>query len=108
MTFSCLSLLLIVAPTVEDWDMLEKVEFTSPNKYDPSRRIWTRQVTTYTNDDIARWRKNLGYPPTAIVKKTLQNTSQLIRTVEAEQRELMRDHRVAQLLPLCRQVLAPQ
>ena len=46
------------------------------------------------------WRERLGFPPEEIVQRTLSNTSQLVMTVEAEQRELMRDHRVTRLLPL--------
>ena len=43
---------------------------------------------------------SLGVASLPVVKHTLQNTSQLVKTVEAEQRELMRDHRVTWLAPL--------
>ena len=42
----------------------------------------------------------LGFHPKPVVVKTLENTTQLVKTVEAEQRELMRDHRLTRLTPL--------
>ena len=46
------------------------------------------------------WKGRLGFPPDEVVRNTLLSTTQLIKTVEAEQRELMRDHRLTRLYPL--------
>lgn len=86
--------------TEEDLATLERVEFTSPLPYEPYKRIFTRWVTVYGPEEVSVWRKRLGYPPVTLVKKTLENTSQLVQTVEAETRDLMRDHRNAQVYPL--------
>ena len=77
-----------------------KIELTSPQPYNPSTRLWTCRLSGYSKTELSEWRGKLGFPPAGIVKRTLQNTSQLVRTVEAEQRELMRDHRVTRLAPL--------
>ena len=94
------SYLLISKPTEEDMTTLEKIELTSPLPYEPDKRIFTRRVTVYGPEEVSVWRKRLGYPPSAVVKKTLENTTQLIKSVEAETRELMRDHRLTRLYPL--------
>ena len=94
------SYLLISKPTEEDMVTLERVEFTSPLPYEPDKRLFTRRVTVYGPEEVSVWRKRLGYPPSAVVKKTLENTTQLIKSVEAETRELMRDHRLTRLYPL--------
>ena len=57
-------------------------------------------MANYNAEELKTWRERLGYPPRQVVLKTLENTSQLICTVEAEQRELMRDHCVTRLYPL--------
>ena len=64
------------------------------------KRVCTRRVSKYSSDEIDLWRKRLGYAPKNVIKKTLENTSQLVKTVECEQRTLMRDHRVTRLAPL--------
>ena len=92
--------LLISKPTEEDLASLARVEFTSPLPYEPDRRVYTRRVNVYVPEEVSVWRKILGFPPEQVVKKTLENTSQLIKTVEAENRELMRDHRVTRCYPL--------
>ena len=90
----------ISKPTDEDMTTLPVVEFTSPQKYNPLKRVCTRRVSKYSSDEIDLWRKCLGYAPKNVIKKTLENTSQLVKTVECEQRTLMRDHRVTRLAPL--------
>ena len=92
--------LLVSKPSEEDLATLERVELTSPLPYEPERRVHTRRVTVYSPEEITIWRKRLGFPPKAVVQKTLEHTSQFIKTVEAESRELMRDHRTARLYPL--------
>ena len=42
---------------------------------------------------LDKWRANLGYPNEEIVKLTLKNTTQLLKTMEMETREYMRDYK---------------
>ena len=49
---------------------------------------------------VAPWKHHLGFIPNLIVPKTLQATTQLIPTVEAESQEHMRDHLLTCILEL--------
>ena len=90
----------ISKPSSSDLESYDIVEFTSPLPYDPTNRLNTRRVTGYKDENIQLWRSRLGFNPPKVILKTLQNTSQLISVVEAERRELMRDHRLTRLYPL--------
>lgn len=81
-------------PSEADLDELPHLEITSPLPYEPQQRIFTRRRHTQVNEkqEVAKWRANLGYPTVEVVRKTLQCTTQLVPTVEAETREYMRDH----------------
>ena len=80
----------ISKPAEEDLDTLDRVELTSPLPYEPDKRRFTRRVTVYGAEEVKSWRKNLGFPPELVVKKTLENTSQLIQSVETKNRALIR------------------
>jgi Reverse transcriptase (RNA-dependent DNA polymerase) len=75
--------------TSDEIKTLPHVVFTDGSlPYDPIHRASTRRLTTIQHD----WKRCLGYPNDMVIKKTLGATTQLIPTVEAETRELMRDH----------------
>ena len=41
---------------------------------------------------VSDWRSRLGYPSFAMDKKTMENTTNMVKTLETETREYMRDH----------------
>jgi len=87
-------------PTDEDLLNMTQVELTAARPYEPRIRLHSRVVHTRTDQELETWRVNLGCPPMRVVKKTLEATTQLVKTVEAETREIMRDHYKARLYPL--------
>lgn len=88
------SFLAIEKPTKEDFMKYDHVELTSPLPYEPTERKYTRRRLCKPLDDtqLQEWRARLGYPPLEVVKKTLDATTQMVPTVEAETRDYMRDH----------------
>ena len=87
-------------PSPEDLTQLPHIELTSPLQYEPDRRVYTRRRKTHDVIPIGEWRARLGYPTEAVVKNTLQCTTRLVDTVEAETSEYMRDHYKSRLLCL--------
>jgi len=78
--------------SVEEEATLPRLVFTSGDKpYEPTRRFNTRQSKRSPTCNIP-WKETLGFPPEETVKRTLAATTQLVPTVQAETRELMRDH----------------
>ena len=69
--------------------------------YEPILRLHSRRhpivpdpnPTSHTaNNLLVKWKRQLGFVPNHVVQKTLNATTQMIPTVEAETREIMRDH----------------
>ncbi|KAI2513042.1 hypothetical protein MHU86_1333 [Fragilaria crotonensis] len=59
--------------------------------YEPFARLHSRQ--SHTKDhDLFKWKQRLGYVPDHVVSRTLSATTQLVKSVESETREIMRDH----------------
>lgn len=79
-------------PTQDDYNRYSQLEMTSPQPYEPDKRIYTRRRRTRADDNVKEWRAKLGYPAMEVVKQTLKNTTRLVNTVEAETRDYMRDH----------------
>ena len=73
-------------PTVKELNTLPTVELTSAIPYCPQQRLHTRRV------DILKWRRQLGYPTLAVTKATLCNTTQMVKTLQSESRDYMRDY----------------
>ena len=84
----------ISKPSKEDLVKYPHVELTSPKPYEPTKRVYTRRRHQKGLDDkqLEEWRARLGYAPLEVVKKTLEATTQMVPTVEAESRSYMRDH----------------
>jgi hypothetical protein len=55
-------------------------------------RLTTRRSSKKGADTNARWKCFLGFVPDEVVRHTLQATTQIVPSVEAETREVMRDH----------------
>ena len=87
-------------PSDKDLKSMPQLELTSPLPYEPSIRVCTRRVSKLCEEEVKFWTARLGYPPEQVVRHTLGMTSQLVKTVEAESRMLMRDHKVTRLYPL--------
>ena len=92
--------LMIEEPTDKELKEIPRVEFTADVPYEPSKRLFTRRLPSIAAPTIEEWRENLGCPPRHIVQKTLEHTTQYIKTIEAETREIMRDHLQARAYPL--------
>ncbi len=59
--------------------------------YKPFARLHSRR-RPLAAPDLVTWKRCLGFTPDHVVAKTLSVTTQLVPTVEAESREIMRDH----------------
>ena len=59
--------------------------------YEPFARLHSRR-RPHASPDLTAWKYNLGFAPDHVVSKTLAATTQLVPSVEAESREIMRDH----------------
>jgi hypothetical protein len=60
--------------------------------YEPMARLHSRRRHVDTPSPTVDWKRCLGFPPDHVVAKTLNATTQLAPSVEAETREIMRDH----------------
>jgi len=74
-------------------DIYPNIELTSPMPWDmqtqlSSLRRSKRKLDEFLIEDIKTWSERLGHIPTFIVKKTLEWTTQLVDTVEAETRTM--------------------
>ncbi|CAJ1951560.1 unnamed protein product [Cylindrotheca closterium] len=65
--------------------------------YENTERVITRRLSP----EEIEWKRRLGFPPDKVVKAILQATTQMIPLVEAESREIMRDH-LKSRLPMLR------
>ena len=77
----------------EELRSLPKVTLTDGDiPYEPLARLNSRRRPAVSEETLRDWKRCLGFVPDHVVTKTLAATSQLVPTVEAETRELMRDH----------------
>ena len=77
----------------EELRVLPKVTLTDGAvPYEPIARLHSRRRPTTTSTKVLPWKQCLGFVPDHVVAKTLEATSQLVPSVEAETREMMRDH----------------
>lgn len=83
-----------------DWSVWPQVKETSPLPYNPGWRIFTRRFQKHLVTSLGEFHKCLGYLSMETTRKTIQGSTQMVRTVEAEDREYMCDHFKERLLPL--------
>lgn len=69
---------------------LPRIDLSDAAPFDPNVRQYSRRTTVGPND--CDWTLLLGAIPQHVVDKTLRATTQMVATVEAETREIMRDH----------------
>ncbi|KAI2505565.1 hypothetical protein MHU86_8901 [Fragilaria crotonensis] len=71
---------------------LPKVTITDGSvPYEPFARLHSRRRVA-ESEGSSQWKRCLGFAPDYVVSRTLDATTQLVPTVEAETREMMRDH----------------
>ena len=69
------------------------MELISLLLYNPkSERIITRRATKHISLTLTEWRANLEYPITEITRNILNNIMQLVKTVETETRESIKNY----------------
>ena len=78
-------------PTASDVSKYKVIELTSALPYKLQRRS-SRLMPTVRRASVEDWRKRLSYPTFEVTKATLKNTTQHIKTLQAETWEYMRDH----------------
>ena len=78
----------VEAITDDEMRTLPEILFTSDEEYEPSARSKSRRFPAEEID----WKRTMAFPPDDVLKHTLAATTQLVPTVEAESREIMRDH----------------
>ena len=84
-------------PTEKTMDLYPIIELTSPMPWDiqtqlSSLRQAKRKLDKFSIEDIETWSERLRQIPTFIAKKTLEVTTQLVNTVEAETRTMPHQH----------------
>jgi outer membrane lipopolysaccharide assembly protein LptE/RlpB len=82
----------ISKPTTDQLNSLPKYILTSELPYTPQNMVVARNLKLKNLDLINKWRAQLGYATYNITSATLNNTTQLVQTVQSETREYMRDY----------------
>lgn len=76
-----------------DLSSLPRVELSDGSvAYEPHCRLHTARHVSVPVPSQTPWKYRLGFIPDHVVQKTLACTTQMVPTVEAETREIMRDH----------------
>jgi hypothetical protein len=66
--------------------------------YKPTLRTHScRHTDVKSRPLLPPWKHRLGFAPDHVIQKTLEATTQMVPTVEAETREVMRDHLMSRL-----------
>jgi hypothetical protein len=78
-------------------DLFPIIELTSPMPWDmqtqlASLRRSKRKLNEFSKEDIEVWSERLGQIPALVVQKTLESTTQLVNSVEAETRTMPCHH----------------
>ena len=79
-------------PTNEEWDTRTLVELTSPEPWGCATASARRTLrdNSISPEKLLEWKRRLGNLPDAVVMHTLQNSTQLVESVEAEKRSTPR------------------
>ena len=79
-------------PTSLELQTLHVYDITSPLPYNPQHRLMSRRIHKEPSGKLTEWRARLGYPTFDCTKSTLNNTTQMVQTLQAESREYLRDY----------------
>ena len=87
----------------QEMDKLPQVVLTDGTRpYEPfDRRLHSSLMTSVRRNPLIdiNWKENLGFIPDEIVEKTKLATTQMVPTVEAETREIMKGHLKSRIPP---------
>jgi Reverse transcriptase (RNA-dependent DNA polymerase) len=79
--------------TNREMNELKQVVLTDGSRpYNPVARSCRRRSKSKQDDETAKWKCWLGFIPNEVVLQTLRATTQYVPSVEAETREIMREH----------------
>jgi hypothetical protein len=90
----------ISLPSADDLKKYPIHELTSPLPYEPQNRRHSRRGTKNKTVTLEEWRARLGFPTENVTRHTIANTTQMVKTLQAETREYMRDHYKTRVLAL--------
>ena len=76
------------------------IKLTSSLPYEPVIHKHAVRYQSRESPDVAKWRKNLGYPMFNVTEEILANTTQMVTHLQAETWEYMRDSLQARALSL--------
>ena len=73
---------------------------TSFHPYQPQQRRYFRRLPSAWGATTEEWRAHLGFPRLQNTTETLNATTNMIQSVEAETRDYMRDHLLTRVFAL--------
>ena len=82
----------ISKPSEEYLSKYNIVELISPLAYEPQRQRHCWRMIFPIGSSTEGWRSRLGYPTLEVMKNTLQNTINMITTLQSETRDYRRDY----------------
>ena len=59
-------------------------ELTSPLPYNPQHKLSSRRIVKAKDVTVEDWRARLGFPTYDCTTSTLNNTTQMVQTLQAE------------------------
>ena len=77
------------------------IELTFPKLFEPSCCDHTFRRRTYEPAEVVKWRECLGFPTFTVAKDTLENTTQLVKNIQDDTREYLRDYKKTRVYSLC-------
>ena len=86
-------------PTNDEWKTLPLIELISPEPWNMKISTGRRQQKErkMSSEKSMRWQNEMGNIPADIMRKTLENISQLVDTIEADTRLIPRRHLMSRL-----------
>ena len=81
---------LVSYPTEEQLAKYPHIELSFSLPYKPVVHKHAMRRQSRESPDVAKWRKNLGYPTFDVTEETLANTTQIVTHLQAETWEYMR------------------
>ena len=83
----------IEKPTATDLHRYPIVKLTLSQPYEPTVRQSTTRQGRFSEEQLHDWSARLGYPTFVVIKSTLKNTTQFVKTSKAETTEYICCHK---------------
>ena len=96
----CKCYLSVRLPYVEEIQSLLIYELTSPQPYNPQQNHRLKRGSNNLEVNVKEWRAILGIPTYGVAHSTLSNTTQMVKTLQAESKECLRDYYTTQVWAL--------